>query len=1709
MAVNIKFTVDMNEVANYVLQMNKRPLISRLQIHNEGDTLRDVKLRIASPIKDLLLPFELHLDVVPSGQTMEIPQAKDLLLNGQTLAEMKSRLTTELVISLCKEEELYAEAKQFSVTPFNYWKSISPHKELVASFVLPAHPLVDQLAHRASELVAQWGDSGSRTGYYSKDPNKVFAYIAAVYEAIKERKIGYAVAPPSHTDHDGQRIRLPHELMAENAEAGNFIEISCLFCAVLENLGLNPFLVLVPGHCFAGCWLERKTFGQPVVTDVAEIIKRLPSDIGSGKPANGELIVVECTQMNHGNAAAFETAMRTAMSELNDPLDYVVDVVAARRAGVAPLPLREDKENGSYSVQELTFPESDALKPQELDLVTPDEGRPTVYSKVEQWERRALGVDLRNSLVNAGFSKKSTIPLYCTNMTALTDALTGGLAFELINMSYDDDPPKDFEALTRFDGDLEEDLRQLRLRSPLSTEEIRKRSKVLAKASKTALEERGCNTLYLTVGMVRWYESPGAKEKPRYAPMLLYPVELVPSGPSYKLRLLDEEVLLNATLMELMKQKFKMQLPAWETLPAREKGGVDIPKIMASLKLVANEQPRWDVMKIVTVGNYDYADFILWRDIHNHHDVLANHNKLVKSMMEGRVAYKTDDEYFQRGIPQDDLVLPVPADGSQQFAIEAAMQGHTFVMHGPAGTGKSECITGTIAVKIGAGQKVALTAEKRAAIDVPRSRLEALGLGDFLLELHNANSSNKGKVLQRLEHILELAEQPPVEDSQFESSLCKLTSVKEDLNRYVQALHAVNPCGMSLYELITAYEELDKVDTDGFWMDPDAMPEPATVNLQNLNQQKEFLDSMATMVKVVGNPARHALRQVTGTEYSQVLKQKMHAAVTGYQQALQQTEQAAGQFAKVCQLPKADTYAEISSFSELAKEIVQWNGFPSSWSNAELDSTVQPLKELADLHTRAATLREQLLDSWDERFLEEDSRQLIDQFNAAANSPSFVCRFLLSKFNHKLLPLQKRTVLPEDLSGHLVRLRHYRSCLENVERMEAKYAAVLRDSFGQPPYDWQDISNKIVQAGLSDTRIRTLTRNGNEDFRIRNVGNEQSCEAAQNMTRAWEAVSAKRDYLYKTFGMRPAVTGADWIHEEIARCRAMGEQIDLLKDWTAFNRLCEQVTRSGMQCVVEAYRAGVEPERVNATYLKTLYQRLIADLVDRNPALSQFNGTVFNDRIESLRRLDKEVMVLARKEIYNKVLDHIRQVVATAKKEGPQLSSLKKVILAKGRGMTLRQIFHQHFSLIRELCPCMMFSPASMAQYLPMENNLFDLVIFDEASQIPTARAVGALARGINAMVVGDTNQMPPTSFFTSNMVDEDNWETEDLESVLDDCLAVNIPSTHLKWHYRSRHESLIAFSNKRFYDNKLLTFPSAADRNSHVHLHRISDGVYEGGTTHCNPKEAEAMIAYLRSHSTGSDSHMSVGVITFNVQQQRLVEQMLQDACRNDPQLAAWCDSVSEPVFIKNLENVQGDERDVILLGINYGPDKDGKVALNFGPLNKEGGWRRLNVAVSRAREKMEVFTSMCPEHIDLNRSNARGVHELRAFIEYAGGRQLPVDRGTLKLMDAPAGVAENLCFRLKQAGYETVRNVGCSDLRVDVAVVDPAHPDQYIMGILLDGGSYAAAKTTRDRELSQTGILQGLGWNIHRIWTLDWYDNREKELRQLLNKLELLSSD
>ena len=500
-------------------------------------------------------------------------------------------------------------------------------------------------------------------------------------------------------------------------------------------------------------------------------------------------------------------------------------------------------------------------------------------------------------------------------------------------------------------------------------------------------------------------------------------------------------------------------------------------------------------------------------------------------------------------------------------------------------------------------------------------------------------------------------------------------------------------------------------------------------------------------------------------------------------------------------------------------------------------------------------------------------------------------------------------------------------------------------------------------------------------------------------------------------------------------------------------------------------------------------------------AMRQTDSTGLEQIIDRYRELTSEFQQLTREELVARLSAQV-PVGDRDPEISSELTLLRKRIGNKGRGTTIRNIIDQMSALLPKLCPVMLMSPLSVAQYIDINGPKFDLVVFDEASQMPTSDAVGAICRGKAVIVVGDPKQMPPTSFFSANTTDDDEADMDDLESILDDCISLSMPSRYLGWHYRSKHESLIAFSNQNYYDGRLTTFPSADDMVPHVTLQHV-EGFYDFGKTRTNRAEAEAIVAetVLRLQN---EPARSIGIVAFSKTQSDLIEDLLSEALAEHPDLEQQNLEAEEPLFIKNLENVQGDERDVILFSVGYGPDKEGKLSMNFGPLNKIGGERRLNVAVSRARHEMKVFSTLRPEQIDERRTQAEGVLGLKRFLRYAQKGYQAVDDH--KVTDVPSEIiVDQLSKALREKGYEVKTNVGTSVFRLDLAVVNPADCHHYLLGIICDGEGYYRLKTIRNREMVCPSVLQMLGWKLVHVWTVDWLQRPETVLNMIIDELNI----
>ncbi|WP_425376248.1 DUF3320 domain-containing protein [Rhizobium sophoriradicis] len=552
---------------------------------------------------------------------------------------------------------------------------------------------------------------------------------------------------------------------------------------------------------------------------------------------------------------------------------------------------------------------------------------------------------------------------------------------------------------------------------------------------------------------------------------------------------------------------------------------------------------------------------------------------------------------------------------------------------------------------------------------------------------------------------------------------------------------------------------------------------------------------------------------------------------------------------------------------------------------------------------------------------------------------------------------------------------------------------------------------------------------------------------------------------------------------------------------------------ANLSSLVEQIETGViRPDEARAAFRLGYARWWLPKVLDADPVLRNFRRFQHENAIREFREIDDLVRSHATSRVVSVIAHGLPPVQSVSRNS--ELGLLRYQMELQRPSQSIRDMIGKMPQNFSKLAPCMLMSPLSIAQYLPPNQALFDVVIFDEASQITTWDAVGAIARARQTIIVGDPKQLPPTNFFGRNEDEEDVADHEkDLESILDEVKAAGIPVRDLRWHYRSRSESLIAFSNHHYYQNRLVTFPSPAVEDRAVHLRKVPNGIYDRGKSRTNRIEAEAVAKEAVSRMKAGlklpeKDRPTLGVITFNTQQQSLILDLLDAARRDDPELEwFFVEERVEPTIVKNLENVQGDERDVILFSITFWKDAAGKLTMDFGALNREGGERRLNVAVTRARQELIVFSGFTADQIDPTRTKALAVQHLKTFLDYAerGAIALPAqDIGSVGGFDSP--FEEAVAAQLERRGWRVVPQVGISGFRIDFGIRHPDLAGTYLAGVECDGATYHGSATARDRDKVREQVLRGLGWNILRVWSTDWWFDAAGCAERLHASLEAL---
>lgn len=585
-------------------------------------------------------------------------------------------------------------------------------------------------------------------------------------------------------------------------------------------------------------------------------------------------------------------------------------------------------------------------------------------------------------------------------------------------------------------------------------------------------------------------------------------------------------------------------------------------------------------------------------------------------------------------------------------------------------------------------------------------------------------------------------------------------------------------------------------------------------------------------------------------------------------------------------------------------------------------------------------------------------------------------------------------------------------------------------------------------------------------------------------------------------------TPVDSLSMQLVAWRDGGEA---LTSWVGYRARAQEASSMGLADLVARLHDGqLAPAVAHNDFEQAFFEAVLEQHVEAEPELAAFQGELHGRRVREFVDLDRQKIRVAASQVARA---HHRRIPPTGGGAVGPLKVLKGEMARKRGHMPIRQLMQQAAQPIQALKPVFMMSPLSVAQFLPPGKLTFDLLVMDEASQIQPVDALGAIARCKQVVVVGDPQQLPPTAFF-SKMTGQTDGDDEDgaakvadIESILGLFTARGLPMRMLRWHYRSRHESLIAISNHQFYENKLVIVPSpfTAQAGLGLRFHYIKDGVFETGTTRTNPVEAKAIAGAIIHHARATPE-LSLGVVAFSVAQRKAILEQLELMRRQlaFAEEAFFQAHPTEPFFVKNLENVQGDERDVILISIGYGPSAPGaKPPMRFGPVGQEGGERRLNVLISRAKRRCEVFSSMSDEHIDPDFASTRkGVFALKLFMHFARTGRMTLAESLGR--DRHSVFEDQVAEALHARGHQVHRDVGVSGLFVDIAVASPDQPDRYLLAIECDGPSYRGARSARDRDRLRQSALENQGWIVHRIWSGDWFNRPQEQLERTIAAIE-----
>ena len=1340
----------------------------------------------------------------------------------------------------------------------------------------------------------------------------------------------------------------------------------------------------------------------------------------------------------------------------------------------------------------------------------------SIVARIEESRKELLQLDLRNPLLNYRYLRARGVE------------------------AVDEAPSRVFDALVRKSrtvafaprpDDIGSPL-QKKVRNTLQTSESeRDLSKRLLNTyynARTIIEEQGVNTLFLALGMVLWYED-DTSDVERRAPLILVPVKIdresIRAG--FRIEHDGEDIEANLSFMAKARADFGIDIPGLHKSAEEDDDEIDVNAYFRSVSRSIAGMRRWSVdNSSVVLGFFSFSKFLMYRDLDTETWPDENDNKLMYALY-GDDGFREPElnigaeDHLDSHLSPKDVHHVVDADSSQSLAIEDMKSGRSLVIQGPPGTGKSQTITNIIAEAVGLGRKVLFVSEKMAALEVVKRRLDSIHLGDACLELHS-NKTTKSGVLNELKRTHQLGRP---DDTGIDDDFDTLARVRGSLNKYSNVVNSpVGETGVTPYHAYGEYLRIKRrEDVDTISLPQIKIKGSDSWTNAEFNRKREEVERLQVRIPPIGVPKEHPFWGTRRTSLLPSDRDDLQTKLVDTTRSIGDLEEVSVRLAETLRLRPPDRLARTEDLADVGTRIINAPDISGLALKApQWDSFRKEIAEFTDVGKRWSELRGEyesmlLPEAWDADVLE--IRQTL------RTTGRKFWRFLSSDFRqaNKILASLCRTELDRDIERRIElveRILEDQRMRRRIKDLSAQVGDVFGSRWRGKSTDWKALHSDVtwflnlltdVDNGTADPDIVESIRARGSDSKHKRSVRDLLVLIQADVRSYRDRVKDLEDFLEmdnkKRFG---SVEGLSLLTYEDQKqiLSTWSKNIAQLQDMTSYNSGIESLRDEELDAVAELSAGWPNAaDHLVDCFDKVRYESVVSRAFSERPELVRFDFRLHETDIDRFRSMDLQA------------LDHNRTRVALTHWKGlpgdtaaGQAGVLRREYNKKRRHLPIRQLITQAGDAIQAIKPVFMMSPMSIATYLPLDSVRFDLVVFDEASQVRPVDALGALLRADQAIVVGDSQQLPPTSFFSTIVESDQDDEAEesvtaDMESILGLFDTKGAPSRMLRWHYRSRHDSLITVSNQEFYENGLVVFPSPDSNRQNLGLryHHLPDTVYDTGGSRTNRGEARAVADSVMKHAA-EHPDLTLGVAAFSSGQAQAILDELEMLRRQDPSWESFFNShADEPFFIKNLENVQGDERDVIFISIGYGRDATCRIAMRFGPLNNDGGHRRLNVLITRAKLRCHVFANFQADDIDLSRTQSRGVKALKTFLEYAESGTVPAHVPIESGREVESPFQREVATRLREHGYEVHDEVASGGKFVDIGIVDPERPGMYLLGIECDGASYHSARSARDRDRLRETHLESLGWRLHRIWSTDWFRDPERALGRAIEAIEI----